>query len=817
MIFKTPRRAALSLVLVFSMLAMSLPPNVRAQTVAAPQNSSELQAQLAAIESKVEARRKELGIPGIGLAIVKDGQVVFLKGFGYKDFEKKIPVTPDTQFAIGSSTKAFTALSVLMSQDEGKLSLDDNPKKYLPFFKINDAETDKNITVRDLMAHSSGLNRTDLGWITGKLNRQEIIRVAGEAKPSAKLREKFFYQNVMFLAAGEVVAKVQNQSWETFVPERIFKPLGMTNSTMSLKEMQRAKDFSRGYDYNFDTKETRDLPLRDIDAIAPAGAINSSARDMTNWLKFILNRGELNGKRLISEKSYDEWTKMQTKITPNGKIGYGLGWFIRDWNGMKVVEHGGNIDGFNALVATIPEKNLGFVMLTNVSGSSLGSELMPIAWDSMLGKKDVPTVTTTATDLEKEAGKYRFEAAGFDIEVRMQNGKLTALVPGQPLYTLESVSARRYKLSGAPDGFFITFKDGELLLEQPQGNYTLPRIKADGSVAAAKTENSAATKEIVGKYLDVTGGKMTIELAEVSGKVSLVVAGQPPYPLIEKEKNVFRSLGLPDSYSVKIKRDATDKIEGVVLVQPEGDFEFKLVAADVKANQITLTIDELMAKTVAALGGEANWRKLNSRVTKFEIDFENQGVKGSGTSFEKSANLSATEIILTALGKPIGDLRDFFDGKTGGETASFAPEEVYTGQRLEDAKYESDFYGLLNWKTNLKKAEIKGTEKVGDEEVYLVKIQPEKASEVTYLISSKTFLPVRKTSIIVSSTTQQRTPISESYSDYRAVDGVLIPFKTTTINPGMGNVVTYIKEVKHNQTIDDAVFKAKSKKLAANK
>ena len=817
MIVKIHLRVSLSLILVFSMLAISLPLNASAQTDA-PQISSDLQTQLAAIESKVEARRKELGIPGIGLAIVKDDRIVFMKGFGYKDFAKQIPVTPDTQFAIGSSTKAFTALSVLMSQDAGKLSLDDSPKKHLPFFKINDAETDKNIRIRDLLAHSSGLNRTDLGWITGKLNREEIIRVAGEAKPTAKLREKFLYQNVMFLAAGEIVAKVQQQKWEKFVPEKIFKPLGMTNSTMSLKEMQRAKDYSLGYDYNFDTKETRALPMRDIDEIAPAGSINSSARDMTNWLKFILNRGVINGKRLISEQAFDEWTKIQTNITPNGKFGYGLGWFVQDWNGLKVVQHGGNIDGFNALVATIPEKKLGFVMLTNVSGSSLGGELMPIVWENILGKPNsAAAMPLAAGDLEKEIGKYRFEAAGFDIEVQMQNGKLAAAVPGQPTYILENVSARRYKLAGAPDGFFATFKDGEMYLEQPHGNFTLPRIKADGTVS--KIETAVAAKQLVGKYQNQTNEKSFIEIAEVDGKTSLVVAGQSPYALIEKEKNVFRSPGLPDSYSVKVKRDATDKIEGITLIQPEGEFEFKYVGAGaVKPNQVTLTIDELMAKTIDALGGEVNWRKLDSRVTKFEIDFENQGVKGSGTSFEKAFNQATTEMNLTALGgKPIAEVRDYFDGASGGETASFSLENIYTGQRLEDVKYESDFYGLANWKTRLKRAEIKGTELVESEETYVVKIQPEKASEVTYYISTKTFLPVKKTSVVVSSTSSQKTAISEIFDDYRSVDGVMIPFKITSQNPGMGAVVIRVKEVKHNQAIDAATFKAREKKTAAKR
>jgi CubicO group peptidase (beta-lactamase class C family) len=175
---------------------------------------------------------------------------------------------------------------------------------------------------------------------------------------------------------------------------------------------------------------------------------------MTQWLKFVLNRGEINGKKLVSDKGYDEWTKPQMKIA--GKTFYGLGWFIRDWNGMKVVEHGGNIDGFNALVATIPEKKLGFVMLTNVSGSGLGPELMSIVWENILGKPNAPAtapINVAMSDLEKEAGKYRFEAAGFDVDIKMQDGKLVAVVPGQPLYTLENVGARRYKLNGAPEGF----------------------------------------------------------------------------------------------------------------------------------------------------------------------------------------------------------------------------------------------------------------------------------------------------------------------------------------------------------------------------
>lgn len=797
-------RIFLSLSLFLSFFSAIVPQSALAQTSTQTQVSADLQARLAKIEEKVEARRKELGIPGMSLAIVKDGQVVYLKGLGYKSFEKQIPVTPDTQFAIGSSSKAFTALSVLMSRDQGKLSLDENPRKYLPYFKINDPEINEKITVRDLLTHSSGLNRTDLGWATGNLNREEIIRVAGEAKPTAKLGEKFQYQNVMYAAAGEIVAKVQNQTWENYVAQQILKPLGMLNSSMSVPEMQKAKDYSFGYSYNFDTKETRNLPTRDLKWIAPAGSINSSARDMAQWLRFVLNKGELDGKRLISEKSFEQWITPYQKIA--GKMSYGLGWFIQDWNGKKVVQHGGNIDGFNAMVALLPEENLGFVMLTNVTGSPLGSELMPIVWNGILGgAEENKQVAASANGIEKEVGKYRFEAAGFDIDVKIEGGKLIAVVPNQPTYVLENVGGRKYKLSGAPEGFFATFKDNELYLEQPQGNYTLPKISADGKVIEKK--QTGDLKEIIGRYESEQNKGNFIEVKETDGKVSLVVRNQPPYPLIEKEKDLYGAQNLPDSYRIKAKRDDKGKISGIVLVQPEGEFAFRYAGEIERTEAPKITADELMTKTIEALGGEANWRKLNSRTTTFEIDFVHQGLKGTGTTYEKAPNLAANQIKIAAFGKTVATIEDYFDGTASIERTSFSPEEKHSGTRLEDIKLSSDFYGLANWKKNFKDVKIASVEKIGDEEAYKIVFKPEKASEVTYYISTKTFLPLKRESVIVSSTSSQKIPASQTFADYRTVDGVMMPFKTTMSNPGSGDAVVYLKEVKHNVKIDDKNFK----------
>src|SRR6185295_11216047 len=328
-----------AVLLSFAIVAISLVQPVSAQRPKRSTSNPSAQTyttQLAAIEKAIDEKRKELGIPGVSLVIVKDDRIIYIKGLGVKDFERQVPVTPDTLFAIGSASKAFTAMLALMSVDEGKLSLEDSPKKFLPYFKLRDADADAKITIRDLLSHRSGLNRTDIAMVSGALNREELIQVAAMAKPTAKLGEKFQYQNVMYAAAGEAVARAENSTWDKLIETRLFKPLGMKSSDTTVSAMQKARDFSFGYDYKPSTKVTRRLPQREIEPAAPAGAINSNARDMAQWLRFMLAGGVINGRRLVSEKEFNEAITKQ--MTVAGNISYGLGWFLRDWNKHTVIE-----------------------------------------------------------------------------------------------------------------------------------------------------------------------------------------------------------------------------------------------------------------------------------------------------------------------------------------------------------------------------------------------------------------------------------------------------------------------------------------------
>jgi len=802
-------RPVLSLLLLFSFVTAALPQVGYAQTAPVAQ-TGQYDKGLAEIEAKVDARRKELGIPGMSLVIVKDGQVIFMKGWGYKDYENKIAVTPDTQFAIGSATKAFTALSVLMTQDEGKLSLEDSPKKLLPYFKMYDPETDKNITIRDLMCHSSGLNRTDLAMITGKLNRAELIQVAAQAKPTAKLREKFQYQNIMFTAAGELVTQAQKMPWEKFVPERIFAPLGMTNTNMSMKQMEKAKDHSFGYDYNFDSKETKKRPFRDIDEVAPAGSINSSARDMAEWVKFVLNGGTAGGKRLVSEKGYDEWLKPQMKMNPTGTVNYGLGWMLRNWNGLKVVEHGGNIDGFNSLVAMIPEKKLGFVMLTNVSGSSLGNDIMPIIWSNILGETKSEETKLPLKTMQFMAGKYRLAAANMDMEVKIVGEDMFLAVPGQPEYKLVRTAPRQFKLDGAPDGFAVKFTPDqgdatEMYLQQPQGNFTLPRIGADGNVIkpAASASTPTAAKDLVGKYTPPGSTDAVIEIKEADGKVTFNVPGQQPYALTPKGDGSFAMAPLPETYFLNARRDAAGKLTAVAVTQPEGIFEFKVAAP---ATKPAISVEDLRNKAVNAIGGEANLRKLTSRLTEADVDLVHQGVQAKVATWAKAPNKSATETTFIALGKTIATGWEYFDGTGGAEAYTFAPEEKFEGKRLDDIRLFNDFYAGIDWTTPYKKVEVTGTAKVAGEDAYIVSFEPKAGSPFRQFYSTTTFLLLKHEGSVSSSTSAQVTPFTITYSDYRDIDGIKMAFRSVNNNPGNGDIVSVTKSVKHNVAVDDKVF-----------
>lgn len=346
------------------------------------------------IDKIIEQSREAWGAPGVAVAIVKRDEVLYLKGCGVKEMGKPDPITPDSLFAIASTTKAFTCTAIAMQAEEGLLQWDDPVRKHIPFFHLSDPLADANVTLRDLVTHRTGVSRHDLLWFYSNRSREEIIRQIGVAKPNTSFRSTYEYNNIMYLTAGYASGSAEKSSWESVVQHRILNPLGMTNTFFSIDDAMNAPDHATPHETS---KEgvMRVVPWTRVDNCAPGGCLNSSVRDLSKWLRFQINEGEFEGKRLLSQAKLKETHTPQIvvpmddnarELMPHTRFNcYGLGWAIFDYQNVPVVSHGGWLEGFRTQVALLPEEKFGIAIVCNHTPSRLTESLRNRLMDHLLG------------------------------------------------------------------------------------------------------------------------------------------------------------------------------------------------------------------------------------------------------------------------------------------------------------------------------------------------------------------------------------------------------------------------------------------------
>jgi len=331
-------------------------------------------------------------IPGLSIAIVRNDSVIYAKGFGVLGAKSATPVDQRTLFEIGSSSKAFTATLVAMLVGEGKMHWDDRLTTYLPDFRMSDAVANEEVTVRDALTHRSGIARGEFVWLGAGISRDEVLHRVRFLKPESPFRSRYSYQNMMFLAAGQAVAHAAGSTWDDLVRERIFTPLGMTSTVTTYRGLTNTNvAIPSGLDH--DTVFAK-RPFN-AENIAPAGAIISSVTDMAQWLRFQLNDGVVNGKRLVTSAALRETHTPQILMSSGGEradsasvkrfSSYGMGWMVEDYRNQLSWQHGGNTLGMTAAVGMLPEKKVGVVVLSNMQGAQLPQLLEQYVFDRELG------------------------------------------------------------------------------------------------------------------------------------------------------------------------------------------------------------------------------------------------------------------------------------------------------------------------------------------------------------------------------------------------------------------------------------------------
>ena len=555
---------------------------------------------------------KDWHAAGVTIAVVEKNKIIYTGGFGYRDLEKKLPVTENTQFAIGSCSKAFTASLLGILQNESKVDIDKPVRNYLPELKFQNEYTNNHATLRDMMCHRTGLPRHDLSWYASWASRNELLERIQYMEPTAELREKWQYNNFMFLAQGVAIEKITGKSWEENMKERILKPLGMDNTNLSTNDLEKSADHSLA----FVTKDSiiKAIPYRNIDAMGPAGSVNSSAKDMAKWLIAWINNGKFNGIEIFPSSYRNDAITIQM-VTGGGLpgaenpdvhiSGYGLAWGIGSYRGHYRVEHGGGIDGFITTTGFFPSDSIGIFVSSN-QGSVTSSIRNFIAdrmlklqyrnWNKILldaNKKAVEAAksvvksdslgrkfnTNPSHDLADYTGTYSNAGYG-SIEIKLKDGKLVSKFNAIDIrldhfhYDQFNAVILDVSLEGSEPIHFSFQNDAtggisKLTVPFEAGTKDIEFSKEIKAIEVKKAD----IEKYVGEYELAPG---TFAKFYIKGEKTLYafIEGQPEYELTAIDKNKF-NLKILKGYSVQFDENDNGEIIAANFIQPEGIFKAK--------------------------------------------------------------------------------------------------------------------------------------------------------------------------------------------------------------------------------------------------
>lgn len=468
----------------------------------------------------IEKGMQEWKIPGLSIVVVKDGAVVYQKGFGVRELGKPGKVDADTRFGMMSTTKAMTALALAMLVDEGKVDWDDPITKHLPALRLPNPYLTEHVTVRDALRHTAGLQDADLLWSREDLSTKEILARLDRVPSTRALRSDFIYHNVMYQVAGEIVAAASGMPWERFIATRILAPLGMTRSRAVLGDVQADPDVNVSSAHFEIDDRVRPIAEVTVDRVPAAGAIWSTAHDTGRWLTFLLAEGKVGEKRLVSEKNFKELFTPQAAIAPRqwgyptaGLVGshwtaYGLGWFLQDYRGQFIAMHTGSMDGRTAIIGLAPDAKAGVYIFGNLDHAEFRHALMWKVLDLCLGAPDrdwnadcvklYADLKTKAKAKEAEQEKARVKDTQPSHALSAFAGTYTHPTWGDLKVALEG-GALRLKLGSSPslagrlehwqfDTFRTRFGDG-------RGGWSIIGFTQalDGSIGAVVVEDPALT------------------------------------------------------------------------------------------------------------------------------------------------------------------------------------------------------------------------------------------------------------------------------------------------------------------------------------
>jgi len=597
------RAAAFALLIsLLCVLAIASPPAVQGQT-------PDIKTKLGDFDSYMEKLLKDWNTPGVGVGIVLNDKLVFAKGYGYRDYEKKLPFTPDTLCQIASNSKLFTAVAAGMLVEEGKLTWDKPIREAVPTIQFYNDQLNANVTLRDMLSHRTGVTRHDAIWFRSPFTRKELFEKLKYLEPQEPLRETFLYNNLMYAATGEIIELKSGKTWEQFVRERIFTPLNMGTTTFSIADMTSHPDHGVPYREKRDSFELYQIPYyEDTEGIAPAGAIISNIDELSHWLIALMNDGKYNGKQVLPANVLK--ATLQPAIGLPNTLGealgywellnpaYGMGRQTAAYRGHLITYHGGDLPGFHSQVTFLPNEKIGVIVLVISDHSAPLYNIIPYnIFERLLAMDQTPWSQRRLQQrlAGKKAGTEARAKAGGD---RVPNTKPSHALSDyaadyeNPAYGILKIGLKgdalqfgfhefqfpmshyHYDRFDTPDDeqygrFSVNFRTN------PQGDIDSAVISLDeGEVVFTRKPEAldeATLQELAGDYITPTKVKFQV-LYQPGAGLSLAFPGGPPEKLIPIKGLKFRTPRFADDIYEFVMENG--KVTALKERDPSGEFTF---------------------------------------------------------------------------------------------------------------------------------------------------------------------------------------------------------------------------------------------------
>jgi CubicO group peptidase (beta-lactamase class C family) len=566
-------------------------------------------ARLEGFDAYMAQTLKDWNAPGVGVGIVVNDKLVFAKGYGYRDYEKKLPFTPATMSPIASNTKLFTAIAAGMLVQEGKLTWDKPVRESVPSIRFYNDQLNDSVTLRDMLSHRTGITRHDTIWYKSDFTRKQLFEKLAYLEPEQPLRQTFLYNNLMFAAVGYLIELQSGKTWEQFVRERILEPLQMTSTSYSIADMLKRPEFGVGFTERRDSFEIYRIPYyEDIAGVAPCGAIVSNIEDMSHWLIALMNDGKYDGKQVLPSEVLKA-TLQPAIALPNVGLetrgwsevlnaAYGMGRQTAAYRGHLITLHGGDLPGFHTQVSFMPQEHIGFIVFEignhsqplynivtyNIYERLLGMNLTP--WserqlDIRLKSKKADTEARTKANegrvpdtkpshaLAEYAGSYENQAYGI-MKIGLKDNQLQF-----DFHKIRMPMTHfHYERFDTPDDE----QDGKWSVNfrtSPQGDIDQAVMSLDEGEAVfvrkPETIDPALMSQFAGKY-EVPGGSTFQIVLNPDGTLSAILPGQPVLPLVQSKGYAFLTPHFSDVVLEFVVVDG--KVKALKQKDPSGVFTF---------------------------------------------------------------------------------------------------------------------------------------------------------------------------------------------------------------------------------------------------